>query len=467
VRMALPDGGAAGNKATVIFNACKGEKHHTVKGFKQLTRRLKTSFNVRENKDGVDPAALSGGQIAVFGGPREKFKKAEIDAIKGFLESGNSVVIMLGEGGEGKYGTNINYLLEEYGMAVNPDCAVRTVYFKYLHPKEVLITNGVLNRELSKAARQHSASKTDPSQDLGMSLTNTMANAAANDQSSVAVLYPNGATLNVQKPAIPLFSTGTEAYPLCRPVVAVYDGDLAGLGKRGRLLVMGSCKMFDDENLSKEDNSKFADILFKWMNPSEDMKLNLKDADEDNEDIHEYQYVPDTGALASRVRCCLQEAEEVPRDPSAMLDHTLFQFDTDSIPEVLKLYEQLDVKHDVLSLIQPQFEAPLPPLQPAVFPPALREPPPPSLDLFDLDEHFASERVRLAKLTNKCKDPDNLDYYIRQAAEVLGVTEKLPEGKRSAKHCLEVMMKELVNWKRLNPEPTGLAGMTAPLGQHL
>ncbi|KAJ1485698.1 hypothetical protein T484DRAFT_1792527 [Baffinella frigidus] len=103
--MALPDGGAAGNKATVIFNACKGEKHHTVKGFKQLTRRLKTSFNVREvtsnapveehtskqslapaalvfrrNKDGVDPAALSGGQIAVFGGPREKFKKAEIDA---------------------------------------------------------------------------------------------------------------------------------------------------------------------------------------------------------------------------------------------------------------------------------------------------------------------------------------------------------------------------------------------------
>ena len=44
--------------------------------------------------------------------------------IKGFLESGNSVVIMLGEGGEGKYGTNINYLLEEYGMAINPDCAV-------------------------------------------------------------------------------------------------------------------------------------------------------------------------------------------------------------------------------------------------------------------------------------------------------------------------------------------------------
>ena len=85
------------------------------------------------------------------------------------------------------------------------------------------------------------------------------------------------------------------------------------------------------------------------------------------------------------------------------------------------MYKEMDVKTQVLTLIPPQFEAPLPPLQPAVFPPAWREPPPPALDLFDLDEHFASERVRLAQLTNKCQDPENLDYYLRQAAEVLGV----------------------------------------------
>ncbi|KAJ1485697.1 hypothetical protein T484DRAFT_1792526 [Baffinella frigidus] len=58
---------------------------------------------------------------------RERRRRVSVSAIKGFLESGNSVVIMLGEGGEGKYGTNINYLLEEYGMAVNPDCARGTV----------------------------------------------------------------------------------------------------------------------------------------------------------------------------------------------------------------------------------------------------------------------------------------------------------------------------------------------------
>lgn len=44
---------------------------------------------------------------------------------------------------------------------------------------------------------------------------------------------------------------------------------------------------------------------------------------------------------------------------------------------------------------------PTPPLQPAVFAPALRELPPPALDLFDLDECLASPASHLAQLTNK------------------------------------------------------------------
>lgn len=34
-------------------------------------------------------------------------------------------------------------------------------------------------------------------------------------------------------------------------------------------------------------------------------------------------------------------------------------------------------------------------LQPATFPPILREPPNPSLELFDLDDEFASEKYRI------------------------------------------------------------------------
>jgi len=53
--------------------------------------------------------------------------------------------------------------------------------------------------------------------------------------------------------------------------------------------------------------------------------------------------------------------------------------------QAMALYDKLGVKKHALTLIHPQFEAPLPPLQPAVFPPAIREPPPPALELFDLD----------------------------------------------------------------------------------
>ena len=38
-----------------------------------------------------------------------------------------------------RFGTNINFLLEEYGIMVNNDAVVRTNYYKYFHPKECLI----------------------------------------------------------------------------------------------------------------------------------------------------------------------------------------------------------------------------------------------------------------------------------------------------------------------------------------
>jgi hypothetical protein len=121
------------------------------------------------------------------------------------------------------------------------------------------------------------------------------------------------------------------------------------------------------------------------------------------------------------------------------------------------------VKHENLSLIPPEFECPLPPLAPAVFPPQLRELPPPALDQFDLDEHFASSRQRLAQLTNKCTSSEDLDYYIKEAGEILGVTGALQEraakggadAKKAtgAKHVLHFIFSELVRFKKVNHDP--------------
>lgn len=96
-----------------------------------------------------------------------------------------------------------------------------------------------------------------------------------------------------------------------------------------------------------------------------------------------------------------QESESLPKNFTKLFNDSLFGFDTKMIPETVEAFSLLGVKHEPLTLIPPAFECPLPQLSAAVFPPIMREPPPPALDRFDLDEHFASDRIRLAQITNK------------------------------------------------------------------
>ena len=43
----------------------------------------------------------------------------QFEVIKKYIDGGGSVLVLLGEGGEGRFDTNINFLLEEYGVMVN------------------------------------------------------------------------------------------------------------------------------------------------------------------------------------------------------------------------------------------------------------------------------------------------------------------------------------------------------------
>jgi hypothetical protein len=45
--------------------------------------------------------------------------------LKKYVKHGGSVLITMTEGGEDRAGTNINYFLEQFGMAVNNDAVVR------------------------------------------------------------------------------------------------------------------------------------------------------------------------------------------------------------------------------------------------------------------------------------------------------------------------------------------------------
>jgi intraflagellar transport protein 52 len=439
------------NGKEILLDMSKKELGNPQSNCKKLHRRLKQEFRVSVNKDVITLERLQAANLVVFAGPRDMFTADEFAAVREYVAGGGSIFILLGEGGEGKNNTNVNYLLEEFGISVNNDAVVRTVYHKYHHPKEALITHGVLCSDLVRSARGERKKEKENKEVLSLNITKDDTDIAAlsKDNGGLEFVFPYGATLNVQKPAQPILSSGPISYPLNRPIAAVYKK-----GGAGKICVLGSVRMLDDDFFELEKNRQVTDTLIRWLLDIGDCELSFPYGEEP--ELSDYHHIPHTQGLAMNLRSCLQENEALPRDFTQLFDDGLFKFDTDLIPEAVKLYQQLGVKHEPLTLIPPQFETPMPALQPAVFPPCLREPPAPALDLFDLDEQFASERVRLAQLTNKCTDAD-LDFYIRQAGEILGVTQKLPE-RRNAKNILEYIFKELVGFKKMNQE-VGPGGM--------
>uniref|UniRef100_UPI00358DF426 intraflagellar transport protein 52 homolog isoform X1 n=2 Tax=Myxine glutinosa TaxID=7769 RepID=UPI00358DF426 len=415
----------------IIFNASKKEVFTASSGYKTFQARLRTNWKIQSLKEEITEERLAGVKVWITCGPREKFTAAELEGLKRFMEGGGSVLVMMGEGGEHQHHTNINFFLEEFGIMVNNDAVVRTVYYKYFHPKEALVPNGVLNREVNRALGKGGKSAGD--EDYGTSISRAL-----------NFLYPFGATLSVVKPAMAILSTGSVCFPVNRPVLAFFHSKKHG----GKLAVLGSYQMFCDQYIDKEENGKVVEMLMQWLTTDE---IHMNQIDAENPEISDYHTLPDTGHMAEDFRVYLQENEEIPQDITSLFVIKHFQFDNESLPSVVKACEELRVKYEALELIQPQFEVPLPPLQPAVFPLAFREVDPPPLEMYDLDEAFSSKKAHLAQLTNKCSDAD-LDLYVRRCGDILGVSNEIPPDTRDSRHVLEHIFLQLIEFKKLNRE---------------
>ncbi|XP_046386413.1 intraflagellar transport protein 52 homolog [Ischnura elegans] len=431
---------------TIIFNASKNEPFKVTDGYKILQRKLKGNWKVLVNREAVGPEVLTGCSILVLPGPRDMFSEDEFINIKQFLDSGGNLMVLIGEGGEKGFHTNINFLLEEFGISINNDSVIRTHYYKYFHPKECLVLNGVLNKGIESLAGKLNHS----------SITNEGSYA----KSSLPFIFPFGATLNVARPAVAVLSSGSAAYPANRPVCALYnpqDSRLEDAKKSkngGRIVVLGSVHVFADAYLEKEANRILWDILLKFLLGDPGFELNKVDAEDP--EVSDYHDVPDTAKLAERLRVCLQELDEIPADYTKLFDPKLFSISSDLVPEVLEAYSQLRVKYEPLQLIKPQFENPLPALQTAVFPPSFRELPNPQLELYDLDDAFSSEASHLAQLANKCilgsqEDENDLEYFIRECGNILHITTQLEAGvPRDASHILHHVAVHISEFKKLN-----------------
>ncbi|KAJ8681260.1 hypothetical protein QAD02_017047 [Eretmocerus hayati] len=405
------------NSNVVIFDISKNEKKLNEE-YKTLQRKLKPKWKCIENTEVLTQEFLAIGKILVLPGPKNKFTELEMNSIRGYINGGGNVLVMLGEGGEKKSNTNINFLLEEFGIMVNNDCVVRMNYHQTLHPKECTVTKGLSNKYIFSKSR---------------------------DDNDLKFLYPYGATLNVVKPSIVALSSGTITIPTNRPICAYYSSKSTS----GKLIVLGSSVILTDAYVDKEKNDALREMIFGFF---ESEPIETSELQGDDADYWEYNFVPDITQQAEKPRVCTQDLDSVdmPREYTKLFKHDLYSINLDLVPASLKAYDDLNVKHEPLSLIAPNFETPLPPTQASVFPPTFQELPPPALELYDLDEAFSSNYLKLSQLTNKyMTDSDltnekELEHYIREFGAVMRIDNI---ENRTAKEVLNHVFSKISSYK--------------------
>ncbi len=378
--------------------------------------------------------------LFVIGEPKALFTPDEINILKQYLEEGGNLLIIQGEQGDTKNNTNLNNFLKDYGLSFHGDSVVRTAFYKYFHPKQCLIDTLTVHPGFLKTIKNIKKKKR-----IDLMSDDDIGQDDDDDECPLKIIYPFGQSIDIDPKRANLsvlFTSGKIAYPMNRPLCVVTSSK----SKKGKLCVIGSINFFDNSYIDKEENMKVVDGLIKWLlgmnnadvsTPSKSIKLN------------DYIYIPNIISISDKVKSCLDEAKEPPTNFNDLFDMNMFKIDNDLVPESIALYDKLHVKHEILGIIPPQFETPLPPLQLAVFDPIIKDFPVPNLELFDLDEQFASEKIKLAQMTNKCTDED-LEYYILQCSDILGISSKI-DNKNDPKAVLAYVMKSLINFKKLNP----------------
>ena len=269
------------------------------KGYGEFFKKMKHEYKCSLNKEEIDISNLDGIKIIILGMPRQMFNAKELDHLKQFVQSGRSLFVILGEGGEQKSNTNINYLLEQFKISVNNDCVVRTSFYKYLHPKEAFTSNGCASKDFVRVCKglQVRADMASAGGKYSKKYTSLDEEGGSKDlKGGLEYVYSYGSTLNTIHPAFPLLDSGSVSYPTERPVIAGYVDRQRG----GKVVVCGSLRMFDDEFLASEDNSKVLSGIMRFLG-NNDIQLTDVGRKEDNDTV-EYNRVPDTAALSGKVR---------------------------------------------------------------------------------------------------------------------------------------------------------------------
>ncbi|KAK8870957.1 Intraflagellar transport protein 52 [Tritrichomonas musculus] len=390
-----------------LIDAGHHELYHRDKKLSAFISAVSPTTEPRPFKGLITADVLKDIKAIWFFGPTRDLKVEELSELDSFMQRGGSIIIL-----SGHLMPNFESLIKKYGVSI-VEPVVSPTYITYINPHHVSVQHGLVNRALTHFLQ---------------------------DDQNASFAYPDGYTLDVNSPSVIMLASGQSSYPLNRPIISYATVGTAG----GTLTVIGSPHMFGDEWIKKESNEKLLQFLLELILTKRE-ELNQIDAD--HPEITERYYTPDVASMSERLRSCIQESEKMRTNFTDNFDRGLFKMDMGFVSDTQELAKTLGLKNEPLETVTPQFDTALPPLTPAVYPPQMREPPGPVLELFDLDDAFASPKTRLAQLAQRTT-PKNAEKFVIQSAKILGILPKLPEDKQTGKNVLEYVFTQVVRWKR-------------------
>lgn len=333
------------------------------------------------------------------------------DEAEQHLASGGSILFLLS--GTGSSQQVPAFLRKVVGITVNEDtvvCLSHNTGADGLHPRHIrIVANGAAHTDIFDAGVR-------------------------------SIIYPEGATLRSAQnsTAVTILSSGPETFPTNRPIAMAWEQPSTG----GRVVAVGSSSVFSDGFLKKEDNGQMCNAIFQYLLKSTD-QVTFKRMTASSITIEDGQSRPDIAALANRIKPCLGRLDPLPQDLTELYcDDNLFGFDTDTVSD---LYQAMDVPREPLQLIQPEFEIVMPPLLPAVFSPQI-ELPPPTLELFNLDEECTDRHTKLGRLTNEClNEGTSAEEFVQRAGAILGVAGDAGKAPQNGKAVLSRIFGRIVD----------------------
>ena len=151
---------------------------------KQLRRILQSFTNDVQN---YSPEKLTECELFVSIGKLPLHSEDDVAMLANFLDRGGSVAILSAE-----VDPIVNDFLGLYAMKIEGGAVVRAVYHPpYFHPKHALISNGIVQPFETEDKQSEQSDGAD----------------------AMRFVFPNGTTLNVETPAVPLLSSGSTSYP--------------------------------------------------------------------------------------------------------------------------------------------------------------------------------------------------------------------------------------------------------------